>query len=363
MVFGPVFCISLYSCEDHTDLLVQRKRAALSLFYALNGLIGFKVQFKKFLIPLLRVRLRHNICQKTLFECEDCFVQMKDPYLVLGVSKSATDQEIKSAYRKLAKELHPDLNPNDSIVEQRFKEVSAAYNLLSDKTKRAQFDRGEINADGSQRADYGFGGFRGGFDGGDDIFSDLFGRGRGGGRTVRMKGKDVNYTVSVDFLEAALGAKRRINLYDGASIDINIPAGTTDGQTLRLKGKGMAGMGGAESGDAFVEIHVAEHEYYERDGKDIFVDLPITLSEAVLGGKVNIPTIHGQVSMKIPAGSNTGANLRLRGKGVIPKTGAAGDQYVKLKVVLPNVIDDELKAFLTQWDKKNSYDVRGKMTS
>lgn len=300
---------------------------------------------------------------------------MKDPYEVLGVKKNASAQDIKSAYRKLAKEFHPDLNPNDPIVEQRFKEVGQAYGLLSDPEKRAAFDRGEINADGSQRGFSGGagGGFRGGFgEGGfggfggggaaEDIFADLFGgaQRRARTRTVRMKGKDVNYSVRVSFLDAAQGAKRRVTLYDGKTIDITVPPGTEDGQTLRLKGQGMPGMGGGEHGDAFIEVQVDSHRFFERDGNDIFVDVPVTLSEAVLGAKITVPTIHGQVAVTVPTGANTGTTLRLRGKGIAPRGGTAGDQFVRLKVMLPEKPDKELIDFVKEWSKDFDYDVRNR---
>lgn len=295
---------------------------------------------------------------------------MKDPYETLGVKRNASAEDIKRAYRTLAKELHPDLNPNDPIVEQRFKEVSQAYSLLSDKDKRAAYDRGEINADGSQRG-FGGGAGRGGFGGGgfggfgegataEDIFADLFGAGRARARTrtVRMKGKDVNYSVRVSFLDAAKGAKRRVTLYDGKTIDVTVPAGTEDGQTLRLKHQGMPGMGGGEAGDAFVEIQVDPHRFFERDGDDIFVDVPVTLSEAVLGAKITVPTIHGNVSVTVPTGSNTGSTLRLRGKGIERKGHAPGDQFVRLKVMLPDKPDKDLVDFIKDWSKDYDYDVR-----
>lgn len=298
---------------------------------------------------------------------------MKDPYEVLGVKRTASAEEIKQAYRKLAKEFHPDLNPNDPIVEQRFKEISNAHSILGDKEKRAKFDRGEIGADGAPRGGFGAGGYGpsggrgpgGGFAGGfggaaaEDIFADLFGRNRGRTRTMEMKGKDVSYSLRVSFMDAAKGTTRRINLYDGKSLDVRIPAGTVDGQTLRLKQQGMPGMGGGPAGDAFIEIQVDSHPFFERDGNDIFLDVPITLAEAVLGGKITVPTVHGNVSVTAPAGSNSGTSLRLRGKGIQPAGGAvAGDQFAKLIVVLPDKPDKALVDFIKEWSKDYDYDVR-----
>lgn len=301
---------------------------------------------------------------------------MKDPYTVLGISRSADAGAIKQAYRKLAKELHPDLNPDDPIVEQRFKEVSQAYGILGDKEKRAKFDRGEIHADGSQKAGFGAGGFgrggfgRGGFERGgfgasgfggggaaaEDIFSDLFGRGRA--RAAGMRGKDVNYALRISFLDAAQGTTRRVNLYDGKSLDVRIPPGTEDGQTLRLKGQGMPGMGGGGAGDAFVEVQVDKHRFFDRDGNDIFLDVPISLAEAVLGGKITVPTIHGSVAVTIPSGANTGTTLRLRGKGAQVQSGISGDQFVKLQVMLPDKPDRDLIDFVKEWSKDFDYDTR-----
>ncbi|MDF1747399.1 MAG: DnaJ C-terminal domain-containing protein [Alphaproteobacteria bacterium] len=294
---------------------------------------------------------------------------MKDPYEVLGVKRNASAEEIKQAYRKLAKEFHPDLNPNDPIVEQRFKEVSNAHSILGDKEKRAKFDRGEIGADGAARGGFGggagpggrgAGGFAGGFGGAaaEDIFADLFGRNRGRTRTMEMKGKDVSYSLRVSFMEAAKGMTRRINLYDGKSLDVRIPPGTEDGQTLRLKQQGMPGMGGGAAGDAFIEVQVDTHPFFERDGNDIFLDVPITLAEAVLGGKITVPTVHGNVSVTVPAGSNSGTSLRLRGKGIQPSSGVAGDQFAKLIVVLPDKPDKALVDFVKEWSKDYDYDVR-----
>ena len=303
---------------------------------------------------------------------------MKDPYTVLGVQKSASDADIKSAYRKLAKELHPDVNPGDDKVEQRFKEVSAAYNLLSDKEKRAKYDRGEINADGSPRFDSAFhraysqadagrgagpgtGGFN--FSGGDfeDLFSDLFGRARRSGtaHTGTVQGQDVQYSLQVSFAEAARGVRRRVTLYDGKSIDVAIPPGTEDGQTLRLKGQGMPGLSGGGAGDAFILVQVQDDPMFRREGRNIHVTVPVTLDEAILGGKIQVPTIDGKVSVTVPAGSNTGSRLRLKGKGVAGKRGGVqGDQIVHLEVVLPDKPDAELRKFIQEWATKHRYDVR-----
>ena len=283
---------------------------------------------------------------------------MRDPYETLGVARSASASEIKQAYRKLAKELHPDVNPGDSVVESRFKEVSAAYDLLSDKDKRGQFDRGEINADGSPRFD---GGFRQGNRGGpdfDDIFSDLFGRRRGRARPAEMAGKNITYTVQVPFAEAILGTRRRITLYDGKSLQVAIPPGTDNGQTLRLKGQGTPGMGGGAPGDALIQVQVEPHALFRRAGDDIEIDLPLTLDEAVLGARVDVPTVDGKVTMTVPAGTNTGGRLRLKGKGVPRADGGRGDQYVRLQVQLPDKPDGELSEFVRGWAKRHAYDVR-----
>ncbi len=298
---------------------------------------------------------------------------MKDPYAVLGVSRDAGKDDIKKAYRNLAKEFHPDLNPDDSIVEQRFKEVTAAYDLLSDAEKRAQYDRGQINADGSQRHDFayrraqagagggtGFGGFGFGEADAEDIFSELFGRkGRRRG-PQKMKGKDVTYSVQVPFAEAASGTKLRVSLYDGKSLEVKIPAGCEDGQTLRLKGQGMPGIGGGAAGDAYVTVNVEPDPAFERKGADVYLDVPITLNEAVLGGTITIPSITGgSLALKVPAGSNTGTVLRLKGKGMAVKGGRRhGDQYARLRVVLPKKPDKELREFVEEWAKNNAYDVR-----
>ncbi len=285
---------------------------------------------------------------------------MKNPYEVLGVPQSASPDEIKSAYHALAKELHPDVNPGDTIVEQRFKEITAAYEMLSDDEKRGQFDRGEINADGSPRMDGMFhrthqGGGAGNADF-EDLVADLFGRRR---RPRQSRGKSVTYSVRVPFLEAARGGVQRVRLHDGATVDVNIPPATSDGDSLRLKGRGMPGSGGGPNGDAFVEVQIDPHPFFVRDELDIRIDVPITLSEAVLGAKVNIPTVNGTLAVKIPAGSSSGRILRLKGQGISKGT-RKGDEFARLMIQLPEKVDTKLKDFVRSWTKQGDYDVRKK---
>ncbi len=297
---------------------------------------------------------------------------MDDPYKILGVSKDASDADIKKAYRKLAKKLHPDLNPGDKKAEERFKEISAAFDLLGDSEKRAKFDRGEIDASGAERPEHRYyKEYAGGegarhysseasFDDLGGIFSDLFGRGREGERGhFKMRGGDVRYHLKVDFLEAARGATKRVTLPDGSTLDVKVPEGVRNGQTIRLRGKGQPGIGGGPPGDAFVEIDVLPHPVFRREGDDIVIDLPITIDEAVLGGKVDAPTINGRVRVTVPKGSSSGQTLRLKGKGV--KRGAAGrhgDQRCVLKIVLPDVIDSELEDMMTKWRETHAYNPR-----
>ena len=299
-------------------------------------------------------------------------------YTILEVGPNASPDEIREAYRRLAKKYHPDLNPGDKTAEENFKKVQTAYDILSDGEKRGQYDRGEIDAQGNetQRSFYreyastdGASPYHSaaGFEDLSDIFSDLFGRGAGGPGgservDIRMRGGDVRYTMEVPFLEAVQGTKKRVSMPDGASLDISIPPGVREGQILRLRGKGMPGYGGAEPGDAFVEVHVATDAMFQRRGNDILVDLPVTVYEAVLGAKVRVPTVSGAVTMTIPAGSNTGDTLRLKGKGVPAASGRkAGDQLVSLRVVLPKAADDELHTFMERWAKDHAYDPRSGM--
>lgn len=301
---------------------------------------------------------------------------MKDPYQVLGVARDADQNTIKKAFRKLAKKLHPDLNPGNKKVEPEFKEANGAYDLLSDPQKRARFDRGEIDASGAERPGRSFHRAYAGGGGNtkhgeaefgesfaEDILSELFGRGRGrGGRPPRMRGQDVTYALAVSFVDAANGAKRRVTLADGKTLDVTIPPGTEHGRTLRLKGQGMAGLGGGPAGDAYVEIHVEPHDFFTRKDSNIHLELPVTLPEAALGATITVPTVDGKVSVKIPPGSNTGSTLRLKGRGLTDrKTGERGDQYVTLKVVLPERPDAELKQFLERWSATHGYNPRAKL--
>lgn len=303
----------------------------------------------------------------------------EDPYKVLGVARDASPDAIRKAYRKLAKEAHPDLNPGDKKAEDRFKAISAAYDIVGDADKRARFDRGEIDASGTERpSQHDFyrqyadadGGFRyqtsAGFDDFadlSDLFSGMFQRGGGAGRGPRqMRGQDLRYQLPVDFLDAVNGARRRVTMPDGKTLDIAVPPGTRSGQTLRLKGKGMPGMNGGPDGDALVEIQVGAHPVFERDGDDIVVELPISLDEAVLGGKVAVPTITGTVNLTIPKGASSGQTLRLRGRGVpAGRNRPAGDQRVKLKIVMPAGIDDDLETFMKSWRERHAYNPRAGM--
>jgi DnaJ-class molecular chaperone len=282
---------------------------------------------------------------------------MRDPYVVLGVDRGASEEAIKKAYRRLAKKLHPDVNPGHR-TEQQFKEVTAAYDLLSDPAKRARFDRGEIDAGGAERGFHAQGArayrrAESAFSF-DEIIAEILGRGR---RESEERLGDISQTLRLSFVEAALGGKRRIASPDGRSVDIVVPAGIENGQTLRLKGQGPRGPRGVAPGDLYLDIEVAPHAFFQRKEHDIHVELPVTLTEAVLGARVTVPTIHGPVSVKVPRGSNSGATLRLKGKG-IAAAGVPGDQYVKLRVVLPDPPDAELTSFLERWGAKHPYNVR-----
>ena len=283
-----------------------------------------------------------------------------DPYSTLGVARTASDDEIKKVYRKKAKALHPDQHPNDAKKNAEFKRVSAAYEILGDKKKRAQFDRGEIDGDGNPRgfAGGGPGGFGGGggrgnpFQGGgmhgdpfEDILSGMF----GGGRRRNpgpQKGRDMRYRIDVTFEDAVNGARRRMDMGDGKALDVNIPAGIVSGQTLRLKSQGQASQFGGPPGDTLLEVTVRESDVWERDGNNLRMTVPINLQTAIKGGAVDVKTPSGSVTLKVPAGSNTGAVLRLRNKGVQGKT--PGHLYARLEIML----DDPKDAGLKKWADK-----------
>ncbi len=302
---------------------------------------------------------------------------MADPYTTLGVARTATEAEIKKAYRKLAKELHPDKNKGNPKASDRFSAVTNAYDLLTDKDKRARFDRGEIDGDGNPAAPFGFGGgggnpggFRpgpggGGFqaDGPDlsDIFENMFssgGRGgfAGGFGRPREKGGNILYKLDVAFVDAVTSKPQRITLGDGKTIDLKLPAGLESGAQMRLTGKGQPGPGG--NGDGIVTLTVLPHRFFERAGDDVRLDLPISLSEAVLGASVRVPTPEGAVMLTVPKGSTSGKVLRLRGRGFHRKDGTRGDQLVTLMVDLP-VDDDALIEFVTAWKDKDLRNPRG----
>lgn len=302
---------------------------------------------------------------------------MADPYSVLGVKKSAGEAEIKKAFRDLAKKHHPDKNKNNPASEKKFKEVSGAYELLSDKDKRAAYDRGEIDENGQPKGfapqgahgfgqdpggfEFGFGGpqgggFRQGPQGGggfDDIFSDLFSGLTGGRKGARGQGRpqpaDVKYNLTVSLEDAFAGGTQRVTLASGKTLDVKIPVGLEDGGQIRLRGQGQNG------GDAIVQVAIAPHRIFERQGRNIRVDLPVSLKEALEGGKVNVPTPAGTIALTIPAGSNGGKVLRLKGRGW-PAAGnqPAGDLLVALKLMLPETLPDDLKAAIAG----SSYDPR-----
>jgi DnaJ-class molecular chaperone len=321
---------------------------------------------------------------------------MLDPYRVLNVPRSADAATIKAAYRKLAKTLHPDANPGDPRAEQRFKDVTRAYHLLSDAKKRAQFDRGEIDADGRPRAPFGFGGAtsgaagraaaggfesffekafgggfrRGAFGGGggnaggragaEAVFEDLLrGRSRGPREArQRVRGADVRQRLELDFLSAARGGRQRLYLDDGRTLEVEVPPATTDGQVLRLKGQGTPGFLGGEAGDVLVEIAVRPHPYFTLKGHDVQLELPISLDEAVLGASITVPTVDGRVRVRVPPMSNSGQTLRLKGRGLPDGKGSRGDQLVRLVVHLPERPEPALRAELKRCAELHPYQVR-----
>jgi len=329
---------------------------------------------------------------------------MRDPYEILGVTKNASPAAIKSAYRRLAKKLHPDANKHDKKAATKFAELNAAYEILGDEDKRKAFDRGEIDAEGKPRF-HGFEGFgrgagrggfgqdsqfetftwgpdgfqrsggrgAGGFGGGgiDEILKEMFGgaAGAGAGRRTHFEhedfgaaaaGRDVSGAVTITLPEVATGTSRRVLLPTGKEIDVKIPAGLADGQTIRLKGQGLPGPRGG-AGDALITVSVAPHPLFERDGANLRLNLPITLYEAVLGGKVRVPTLEGAVELAVPPGTSSGRTFRVKGKGLPSKDGT-GDLYATVRIMLPERGDAELEALMRQWREGKPYDPRRDMS-
>jgi DnaJ-class molecular chaperone len=300
-------------------------------------------------------------------------MNVDDPYRTLGLARGASEDDVRRAYRRLAKQYHPDLNKRKE-AEERFKAVHAAYAILSDPEKRARFDRGEIDGQGNERPRNPFEGFAargaggggggggspfGGADEFEDLFANVFGGNRGRRQGARSRGADLRSTLSVDFLEAMQGAKKRVALAAGRTVDLAIPAGVADGQVLRLAGQGAPGQGGGAPGDALVEVKVRPHPHFRRVGDDIHLDVPVTLGEAVLGGRITVPTLTGPVTMTVPKGADSGMKLRLKGKGV----GGRGDQYAILQIVLAGAADAELERFVAEWSAKHPADPRRSLLS
>ncbi len=290
---------------------------------------------------------------------------MRNPYEVLGITPAATAADIQKAYRKLAKELHPDLNPGDKTAEEKFKEVAVAYDLLGDADKRKRFDAGEIDASGAERPQrpyyrdfattdeghpYASASGYGDFMDSDDAFAELLRRSERA--RANRRGRDLHYSLTIDFAESIAGANKRLTLPDGGTLDVTIPPGLVDGQILRLRGKGAPGTGKGGPGDALIEVEVRPDPRFSRDGDDLMLELPISLSEAVLGGKIRVPTPTGAVTMTVPKNANTGTIMRLKGKGAPRPGGGHGDEFVKLKVMLPKGPDPELEAFVSRWNRK-----------
>ena len=313
---------------------------------------------------------------------------MRDPYSTLGVSKSASADEIKKAFRRLAKQYHPDQN-KDAKAKERFAEINGAYEIVGDETKRGQFDRGEIDADGKPRFQGGFEGFgggrragAGGFDfeaGGNpfarggrgqqgtidpsDFFADLFGQGGRGGRAgasaAPTRGEDVKADVTVTLPEAVHGAQARVTLPTGRTLEIKVPAGIEDGKQIRLKAQGQPSPMGGTPGDAIITVHIGKHKFFQVEGRDLRVDLPVTLYEAVLGAKVNVPTLDGAIELTLPSGARNGRTLRLRGKGLPAGNGqVAGDLLITPRIVLPEGTDDELESLMRKQEAEKPYNPR-----
>jgi DnaJ-class molecular chaperone len=312
---------------------------------------------------------------------------MRDPYEVLGLAKNARAGDIKSAYRKLAKKFHPDQS-KEPRAKDRFAEINTAYEIVGDEKKRAAYDRGDIDGEGKPRAPhfegFGFGGGRRGAEGADfrsfgldfgtgdfsagragidpDILSELFGNRPGARSRGPARGDDVTASVTVPLAMAAKGGSVRVTLPSGKSLDVAVPAGIEDGKSIRLRGQGNLGARNAPNGDAIITVNYAPHPFFKVEGRDLRLDFPITLYEAVLGAKVRLPTLDGAVEMSIPPGTSSGRVLRLRGKGLPGPGGLAqGDLLATLRIALPPSEDSALQALMNEWREKKPYDPRSGM--
>ncbi|MFM7084645.1 MAG: DnaJ C-terminal domain-containing protein [Hyphomicrobium sp.] len=295
---------------------------------------------------------------------------MDDPYKILGVPRNASDDQIRQRYKKLVKEFHPDINKSKG-AEEHFKKVTSAFDILGDPIKRKSFDRGEINARGDPRRNNftdnihpdsrrssSFSRFAQ-----DDPFGDIFAPFKGAKSRQHhpIRGKDIRHVLEVDFSEAMTGGRKRVVLPSRGQVEISIPSGVNDGQILRMKGQGEPGPNGGQAGDALVEVQIRPHEIFKRVGNDITCNVAISVDEAILGAKINVPTLSGKVQFTLPPGTNSGQMFRLKGKGVFnSSSGLTGDQLVNVTIMLPSIIDEDLKSFITNWKKNHSYDPREK---
>lgn len=305
----------------------------------------------------------------------DVATALNDPYKILGVAPTASADDIQKAYRKLAKKLHPDLNPGNPEAEEKFKKVAGAYDLIGDAEKRKRFDSGEIDAAGAERPGQNY--YRdyasseqnhpytdnsgsADFMESEDAFAELLRR--SARAQANRRGHDLQFRLPIEFVDSIAGVNKRLTLPDSSTIDVAIPPGMTEGQVLRLRGKGAPGSGKGGPGDVLIEVEIKPDRSFTRQGDDIYLELPVTLTESVLGARIKVPTPTGAVTMTVPKGSNTGSTLRLRGKGAPKQAGGHGDQLVKLKVVLPKEPDPELEAFVTNWEGGKTYNPREEVT-